>query len=361
MNFPQELLYNVSQFGQVAPGLEAEYILSEVNNVDREFNWSSEYMLEYLRANDGVYQRLKNVLAVLTHELLDTSVIRTVIVDPSTGRPEGEVNRITIDIHSSSDDSRDQIVKEIREVSLVRADTDPREIRAIQIPGKSVTSMLTQQLDRIGQAWIMDYGWLTIVIGADVSPDQLKRAMYLVNPRTDTRRTGYVEFKYQRSAKYDRFSGDYVDVPVELDYPWLIGTASPETIPLQHTDPLTNSDIVTGILQLNPEYDLGGLMAWLNARANICSNIRATDMYQLARYSGLVSLSVTGSTIVFNMSRQGNVQDVISYLTRLGLSPREEDNRVIVVGRGPGVRTLGAIYNSAITVGFCLLPFKAVM
>jgi len=238
---PQELLFNVSEYGQVTPGLTPEYILNEVKSLDPNFDWSKEFTLEYLRATDHTYKRFGRILRSM---------------DPTR------------------DDCIDTRLSDRRwrqgswDLRILRSciDTDTVDWIESSYPG----------VDNDGY-------YVHIPIDDDMANDRTRiridRGMYLAHPRTSLRVHYYPLYSSKRGLNTQDLT------IVRHKYPWLLNTMEkrglPGAFPRWFGEIPTDLEIITAILQLNPEYDLGDLLRWLGDRSEVCNLVKNTEMYRL--------------------------------------------------------------------------------
>uniref|UniRef100_A0A6C0BM27 Uncharacterized protein n=1 Tax=viral metagenome TaxID=1070528 RepID=A0A6C0BM27_9ZZZZ len=231
---PEELLFTIAEFGQVPNGLSAEYIIEEVNRLEPNFNWSSEFIIEYLRSIDPLYPLMAE---------LKKPDVEIIISD------DGQFSIAPPEI--DDDDSDDE--KEMHETEA--------EIYAI--------------LERYDYEYYTDIGTIN-VITPELKQYNIYGSDLLVDPRPDP-----LTDRLDRMIKLtvDRLEiigedGEFMsDVPIQNDYAYLIEHASPELIqdvfPGLFPSPPTDIDLITRMLEINPSYNLGSLLSWLRIRSNI--------------------------------------------------------------------------------------------
>jgi len=236
---PQELLFSVSEYGQVLPDLSAGYILNEVNALD----------LEYLRSRDGLYREVGDILS-----LIPVTSINEIQLKP--GRQYD--SRITVPIEGIRQSTIDGIISS-HQGSYIQGDK-------IHIP---------IDVNIVDPSGVLD----------------IRRAMYLAHPRTDL-----VSSEDVLSLNKDDMEGEDLAV-IRYNYPWLLNTMEKRGLPgafpqwfKTSGDLISDLEIIQAILTLNPQYSLGYLLVWIKARAEICNRVKTTGMYELVSEGNITAI-----------------------------------------------------------------------
>ena len=243
---PQELLFNISEYGQVPEGLTPEYIEQSVRNIDPNFDWSKEFTLEYLRSRDGLYREVGDVLS-----LIPVTSINEIQLKP--GRQYESI--ITVPIEGIRQSTIDGIISS-HQGSYIQGDK-------IHIP---------IDVSIVDPSGVLD----------------IRRAMYLAHPRTDL-----VSSEDVLSLNKDDMEGEDLAV-IRYNYPWLLNTMEkrglPGAFPRWFREIPTDLEIIQAILALNPQYNLGDLLAWIKSRAEICNRAETTAMYRLISEGNITAI-----------------------------------------------------------------------
>jgi len=334
---PQELLLNISEYGRVPPRLTSDYILQEVNSLlpsGQSFPWEREFILEYLRDNDELYQEIGDIL-----RLIPLNNIGDVYIGGRVG------DDLRISASTLSESTINRILTNIPEAYM-----DKETI--VMHGGDTV-----------------QYDIIDIPLEDSYTKDDLSRALYLAHPRTSLVHNGYgpptlivtrdrmnnPDYTSPEDSDEEEEEPRYVDIDVRYDYPWLLATTNRRMLPIlfpeifkraqfrtrsrrNTRDVLTDKEIIEGVLRLNPEYDLGDLLQWLRARREVCNRIRQSIeeggslgvMNELvARYGvntvGIVHLPFGSysdfTVIVDNPENAGEVLRIITDLGARGVRP----------------------------------------
>jgi len=252
MILPEELRFNISEYGQVF-NVTPQYIQREVANLDPNFNWAGELMLEYYRANDGVYQLLGNVIESIPRRALHT-------VGMIRGYP-GDNMVLSI---------RTQSMTELEQTRVMDSSTelDPRSYRgydsSIRVP--------------------MDIE----MYGIDLQP-----AMYLAHPRSSTYIGDGTHLNYQYLP--DRIA------TLTNTYTRGVNYTTPQDLPAkfpQFFDGVpTDEEIIQAILKINPEYDIGSLLDWLEHRVQVCDYVHDNGLDVL---SSIVKMTFDDNYLLYS-------------------------------------------------------------
>lgn len=307
-DLPEELLFNVSQFGQVTPGLTAEYILREVNLLQRGrllsqgrlFDWAKEFTLEYLRATDSLYRQIGSILKEIPPESLNN--VRLVM------------DELTINANALTD----------RQIGRILEASD-----RVNVPTRVITTYGTMPST--------EYREITIpvtVTNLFGSQEQILNAAYLAHPRTTTDKPENRGYYYDQY--YSMTTRKSPGIDTRHDYPWLLATINRVSLPqafprwfprqtgLRPTSIYVPSDleIVRAILRLNPRYDLGDLLNWLRARDEVCSRVSSTNIYELITQGVLQAIQVNNTrgitSLIFYLRAQSQRRAFMDYINSIG-------------------------------------------
>jgi len=336
---PQELLYNISTYGQITPGLDPGYIEQSVRNIDPNFDWSGEFLLEFYRANDGVYQQLLPILNRIPKskypELRAYSTLRGIVLSVPiygltpkqiayiSGTPDLEIDEVMIITQRPGFSTI--ATNDGRSVVDVLLETIPGLTYQEIPPGiVSDTSGLVLSTINLTDEEIENYKRIAEELGQSVTlindrpstdrtsvieiplPDQtdlnrVNAALYLANPRTTmdpyNRMTSRGVYEYTTNIQMNR-KQNYPEILNKANKQILM-RAMPQYFPdaaTQNRLP-TDSGIVQAILRISPGYDLGDLLSWLQMKRRICSQVIGTDMYELMRRGDLTTMGVRDTRI----------------------------------------------------------------
>jgi len=339
---PEELLFTVSTYGQVPPGLTPEYILREVNRVShRPVEWAKEFTLEYLRATDRLYRNVGDVLRIIPIDrILQAFPHNNTLVVEIEGLSVSEADHISRSVDPS-----------VRMERLKDISTD-RSLYSLSIPMKEPIDSSDDEL-------------------------QIRNLLYLANPRTSLD-ASRIRGRYSMVKSSD--PGD-----VRRNYPWLIATmdklglarAFPRWFPqpprVYRSSVYIPSDIeiIRAILRVNPKYNLGDLLNWLRARLEICHSVQEShpDMYRLVTQGIIQEIEVSRYSTALRLSmmvaRSSQRREIALYLSSMGFSPDMNPLEVVrsatvdVPRDDPeGILVLQSIINSFMTVRMCLLNYS---
>jgi len=344
---PEDIIFSISRYGQVLPGLTPEYILTEVNNATRgtgrPINWASELMIEYLRRRDPLYNRLKHILEAIT-KFVDEPGVNLVVWDEQTNQPKR--NRLisgTIPVFDGNE------LKHLRSDMLdVRLTTDPRTMRAIQVPRGVV-----DHRDIEGINHYMDDQWIVIPVGPQITRDDLNRVLYLTRPRSNIIPRSRSDFVYSRNTRTPDYS----------DYPWIVGSASRSNIPGYEGRELSDIDLIRLTLTLNPQYNLGSLLSWIEVREDVCSLISRSPialLQQAIEDSQVITISTSGGSFsdIVIITEGINNQPIVDYMNSIGVSLGERAMGAVLQSDGLDQSIIDSIRQQSRLIEMCLLDYK---
>ena len=330
---PQELLYNISSYGRVIPWLTVEHIGQSVNNLDPNFNWAGEFLLEYYRANDEVYQQLLEILNRIPKSKYPElrSFKRStgiVLLVPVYGLTSTQIREIAGIPYPRAGEV--MIIRQSPTMPYITSSSQgAMNILSKMIPGVTYQQTLSGNVRAVistvnlTDQEIEDYkniatqlGLLVEVINnRSTSTDRRSAiqiplagqtddtALYLASPRA-TMST------YNGIGQGNRYEYTVNIYPRGMqNYPEMLNRASKESLvriaPQYFQEPITlgrlptDLEIIQAILTINPEYNLGDLIQWLGMKRRICPEILGTDIYNLVRSRFLTTISAL-TTFTFN-------------------------------------------------------------
>jgi len=325
---PQELLYNISTYGRVTPGLTPQYIEQTVRNLDPNFNWAGEFLLEYYRANDSVYRRLLPTLSTIpeskypelrAYPASDGIIIAVPIYGLSLrqirgvqGLPDIELIEVMIirqrpDLTATSYDGipivdivlesiPGLVSQDIDGPALVLSTVDMSEEDINRY--RDIAHLLHQSVEIINDRPIsVDNGLIIEVPVNETDLNRVEAALYLAAPRSTGNpksgiyngRTYLYTVRIQSNKKYN--------------YPRLLNEATRESLltiapnyfskAVNENRLPTDPEIIRSTLIANPAYDLGSLLPWLEMRRAICPDVRRSVLYKSMRDSLLATITVS--------------------------------------------------------------------
>ena len=110
----------------------------------------------------------------------------------------------------------------------------------------------------------------------------------------------------------------------------LYGTGYPDTV-IDAVDDRPSHEIISDILKINPEYNLGELLQWLRIRTSIVKQIAYTDIYNITlKHINYIWEHPNNSVEVYSRSPESN-SVLNEFFKERGLSSSIIDDEAVIV------------------------------
>jgi len=284
-------------------------LIEDVNRLDPNFNWSSEFILEYLRGKDLIYRENKHVLTSIAqdcdyNDLVPGSMLvqknRSGISSPITDALDiGHQRRIRVYSRSH------KYIRAIDTHSL-RPSSD---IAYIDVPSscknKDVFNSFYLSMDRLSH----------------------------LQPGID-RTCQLHQHRQEMVMNSQRFRGyELINVPIKQDYPYLVYIMTPQRLRMMTPDIFPedpdNVQILQELKTINTNYSVADLMEWLKMRMSVRSSIQQSDrLKQIC--SGIEADVMTGLVLNNDGSmtcRSKNIDSAQEFLKSIGYESRLKRER----------------------------------
>jgi len=183
---PDEILLGISEYGNVTPNLNPEYIYDEIQSIDPNFPWRSELTLEQSRANNNLYQQHRQLLHIIPCDHVDV-----LLWDTERSMRYLDTEECNIGFFSQED-----INDSMRRHGRFDSTTDPRRrlycnertptgiTRALELP--LMHDMDITSIRDLGYTVIIDGKFLVIPLSDHIPRSEIDRMLSLAHPRTNT-------------------------------------------------------------------------------------------------------------------------------------------------------------------------------
>jgi len=254
--------------------LRAESIVRQVSELDPNFPWCKEFMLERWRGLDIIYRRFKHLL-----KSIPSSVVYNIRVITLNDRDQvkslGYNKEIIIPLNDLTSDVSQIVTSIAREI----------ETRSYSINGYLHVPVITS------------FG------------DNIQGAIYLAHPRANLENTTRVML----SVDSDRSP---------VNYAYITNTCTNGRLqwlyPHLFKDDVSDVSIVREILLNDPNYDPQELLSWLELRRQVYEKVVSSDMFNLAM-SGMIKgvLLSYNCVMLVTGSDQYKIDEVTKYVRSL--------------------------------------------